>query len=96
MSAGMRRFCCISAIRAKQNSPPWASARPLRQAVSPSLPRHFTRMATTQPLMSIKPRVNPRINKPSSRNSCRSISMPMLTKNSPSRMSRNGRMSASI
>ena len=29
-------------------------------------------------------------------NSCRSISMPMLTKNSPSRMSRNGRMSASI
>ncbi|MNL06116.1 hypothetical protein D3C87_1267440 [compost metagenome] len=94
--SGISRFCCIWAIKAKQNSPPWANARPLRHAVSLSLPRPLTSSAMTQPLISSNPRVIVKISKPWLANSFTSISMPMLTKNTPSRISRKGRRSASI
>ncbi|MNN77737.1 hypothetical protein D3C81_1942290 [compost metagenome] len=62
--SGSRLLCCICAIKAKQNSPPWARARPLRQAVSMSAPRNLTRAATAQPFNTSRARVRPRISRP--------------------------------
>ena len=84
-----------SARRTNPNSPPWARLRPVRIATPESDLNRRERAEINKAFIPIKAMSSSITHKKLSDTDCISRSMPIVTKNRPSNISRNGLMSSS-
>ena len=95
-SSAMMPAPSASASSAKPNSPPTATSNPTRHAVSASIPAQLPSPATSRVLTPSNARAPTTAQCQIAGIAEGSTSIPMPTKNSPSKTSRNGLIVASI